>query len=152
MLILCNSTNLATAQKTRKTKAMFTIEQIKAAHAQVKTGADFPKYIQSIKQLGVSSYDTFVADGHAVFRNSDGNKVVWEPKYSPMAIAIQSDRDAFKKKLQEHQQGHSDYPTFCDHAAECGVEKWTVDLKAMTCTYYDRVGEEVLMEDIITEA
>jgi uncharacterized protein YbcV (DUF1398 family) len=31
---------------------MFTLEQIKQAHSKVKSGADFPKYIQEIKILG----------------------------------------------------------------------------------------------------
>lgn len=30
---------------------MFTVEQIKAAHAKVKSGADFPGYITEIKSL-----------------------------------------------------------------------------------------------------
>lgn len=34
---------------------MFTIEQIKTAHSQVKSGADFPAYIQEIKKLGDTS-------------------------------------------------------------------------------------------------
>ena len=32
----------------------FTIDEIKAEHQKVKSGADFPNYIQQIKQLGVS--------------------------------------------------------------------------------------------------
>ena len=43
---------------------MFTIEQIKEAHAKVKSGADFPKYVKEMKTLGVVSYDHYVADGH----------------------------------------------------------------------------------------
>ncbi|MGB4398918.1 MAG: DUF1398 family protein [Daejeonella sp.] len=36
---------------------MFTAEQIKAAHSKVKSGADFPAYIQDIKALGVTGYE-----------------------------------------------------------------------------------------------
>jgi uncharacterized protein YbcV (DUF1398 family) len=43
---------------------MFTIEQITAAHSKVKSGADFPAYIQDIKKLGVTQYKSFVTDGH----------------------------------------------------------------------------------------
>ncbi len=38
---------------------MFTIAQIKEAHDKVKSGADFPKYIQDLINLGVIGYDTF---------------------------------------------------------------------------------------------
>ena len=43
---------------------MFTVEQIKAAHSKVKSGADFPKYIRDIKLLGVTAYETWVVDSH----------------------------------------------------------------------------------------
>ena len=31
---------------------MFTIEQIETAHSKMKSGAEFPSYINDIKQLG----------------------------------------------------------------------------------------------------
>ncbi len=54
----------------------------------------------------------------------------------------------FKQYLKIHQQGQTDYLTFCKHSAETGVEKWTVDLLEMTCTYYDKAGNIMLMEEI----
>lgn len=44
---------------------MFTVEQIKAAHSDIKSGPDFPAYIRDIKKLVVTTYDVFVADGHS---------------------------------------------------------------------------------------
>jgi len=38
---------------------MFTVEQIESAHGKVKSGADFPNYIQEIKKLGVVSFETW---------------------------------------------------------------------------------------------
>ena len=35
---------------------MFTVSQIKEAHSKVKSGADFPKYIQEIKGFGVIGF------------------------------------------------------------------------------------------------
>ena len=46
---------------------MFTLDQIKQAHAKVKSGADFPKYIQDLIVLGIKNYDTFVIDGHSEY-------------------------------------------------------------------------------------
>ena len=43
---------------------MFTVEQIKAAHSKVKSGADFPNYIKEIEILGIIHYEAFVEDGH----------------------------------------------------------------------------------------
>ena len=39
---------------------MFTVEQIELAHSKVKTGADFPKYIKEIKQMGVIGFETLL--------------------------------------------------------------------------------------------
>jgi uncharacterized protein YbcV (DUF1398 family) len=50
---------------------MFTIEQVKAAHSKVRSGADFPAFIQDIKKLGVTYYETFVSDGHTDYYGSN---------------------------------------------------------------------------------
>ncbi|MDR6968468.1 uncharacterized protein YbcV (DUF1398 family) [Flavobacterium arsenatis] len=39
---------------------MFTVEQIKQARSKVKSGADFPNYIQDLIELGVLSFETFI--------------------------------------------------------------------------------------------
>ncbi len=43
---------------------MFTIEEIEFAHAKIKSGADFPNYIQDIKKIGVVAFETWVSDSH----------------------------------------------------------------------------------------
>ena len=53
---------------------MFTVEQIKAAHSKVKSGAEFPAYIKDIKSLGVTYYETFVTDGHTDYYGANGYK------------------------------------------------------------------------------
>lgn len=127
---------------------MFTIEQIKEAHSKVKSGADFPKYIQDLIQLGVKSYETFVLDSHAEYYGSEDYQVKSEPKYTELSVSDTSNTEQFKHYLKIHQQGQTDYLTFCKHSAECGVEKWKVDTVAMTCTYYDKAGNTILEEKI----
>jgi hypothetical protein len=51
---------------------MFTYEEIIANHSKVKTGADFPAYIQAIKKIGVISYETF--DSYLQTKNYSVNK------------------------------------------------------------------------------
>jgi uncharacterized protein YbcV (DUF1398 family) len=50
--------------------------------------------------------------------------------------------------LKIHQQGKTDYITFCKDCAETGIEKWFVSLDEMTCTYYDKAGNKVLIEKV----
>jgi uncharacterized protein YbcV (DUF1398 family) len=65
-----------------------------------------------------------------------------------LAIADQPDPEQFKTDLKVHQEGKTDYPTFCRDCAKSGIEKWTVVMDQMTCTYYDKAGNELLMEEI----
>ena len=53
---------------------MFTVKQIKYAHAKVKSGADFPQYIQDIIALGVTSFETFVFDNHTNYYGANDFK------------------------------------------------------------------------------
>jgi len=66
---------------------MFSIEQIKTAHAKVKSGADFPAYIQELIQLGVVRYDSLVNDGHSVFKGKEGYKIESVPMYPVQEVA-----------------------------------------------------------------
>lgn len=127
---------------------MFTLEQIKNAHAKVQSGADFPAYIKEIKQLGVRSYDTYVTDGHTDYFGADHFKLSTTVKYDSLTIAKISNVEDFKKDLKAHQLGRTNYPTFCSDCAKSGVEKWVVCMDQMTCTYYDLEGKELMAEMI----
>ena len=82
---------------------MFTIEQIKAAHSKVKNGADFPKYIQAIKQLGVHAFETWVIDSHTEYFGKDNYQIKSQPMYENLVIAEKSDKDKFTNYLKIHQ-------------------------------------------------
>ena len=127
---------------------MFTVAQIEQAHAKVKSGADFPKYIQEIKEMGVLSFETWVNDSHTEYYGTNGYRISSAPKYGNLEISAQTDKEKFATQLKAHQQGQTDYYTFCTDCAETGVEKWIVDLTKMTCIYYDQAGEEILVEQI----
>lgn len=127
---------------------MFTVQQIELAHSKVKTGADFPKYIQEIKNMGVTAFETWVTDSHTTYFGTDNFYTNSKPKYEKLNIANTSSKDEFIGYLKIHQKGETDYFTFCKHCAETGIEKWIVNLDNMTCTYYDTFGNDVLVEQI----
>jgi uncharacterized protein YbcV (DUF1398 family) len=126
---------------------MFTVDQIEQAHSKVKSGADFPKYIQEIKALGVVAFETWVNDSHTEYFG-ENFQTASKPKYAELIISENSDGENFKARLKEHQQGKTDYFTFCKDCAETGIEKWIVNLHHMTCIYYDKIGTEILVEQI----
>ena len=128
---------------------MFTIQQIKEAHAKVKSGADFPKYIQEIIALGVTSFETFVFDNHTDYYGKDNYFTSSQGFSGTLPIANRSDVEQFKLDLKSHQQGHTDYMTFLKDCAKSGIEKWIVVMDKMTCSYYDINGNELLVEKIL---
>jgi len=127
---------------------MFTVEQINAAHSRVRSGADFPAYIREIKKLGVTHYETFVTDGHTNYFGADNYKTSSPARSETFTIADTVNKEQFKTDLKAHQQGKTDYPTFIKMCAILGIEKWAVCMDKMTCTYYDKAGNEILIEQI----
>jgi len=127
---------------------MFTEQQIKDAHSKVKTGADFPRYVQEIKKLGLVTYEYLVTDGTTVYYGKNSYEVRSAAKYLPLSIAAVSSAAALKHNISIHQQGQTDFLTFCRQAADAGVEKWVIDTKKMLCTYYDLQGNEMIAEPI----
>jgi uncharacterized protein YbcV (DUF1398 family) len=127
---------------------MFTVIEIELAHKKVKSGADFPKYIQEIKEMGVTAFETWVLDSHTEYFGGNDFQTKSQPKYADLIIADKSNKEKFSHYLKIHQQGETDYYTFCTHCAETGIEKWFVSLEKMTCTYYDKIGNEILVETV----
>ena len=128
----------------------FTLEEMLAAHAKTKTGADFPKYIKEIKALGLVTYDFFVKDGVVVYHGENGYEVKGNPKYGPLVISKTANAEALRHTIAIHQQGQTDFITFCNQAAEDGVEKWVIDTSHMVCNYVDLNGDILVSEPIPT--
>jgi uncharacterized protein YbcV (DUF1398 family) len=127
---------------------MFTLEQIKTAHDKVQSGEDFPIYIQDLINLGVKGYDTIVSDGRVSYYSEDGTQANTDKKYEVLSIATTANKERFIEYLVMHQDGQTDYYTFCQHAAQSGIASWRVDILEMTCTYHDVANNPILIEKI----
>jgi len=126
----------------------FTAQQIKSAHSKVKTGADFPRYTQDLKNLGVLKYDFVVKDGSSIYRGENNYNVTLDPKYEALKIADESSAEKLREVIKIHQQGKTDFPTFCQQVADAGVERWVTDLENWACIYVDKAGKELVSEPI----
>lgn len=127
---------------------MFTVDQIKQAHSKVRSGKDFPSYIQDLKRLGVTFYQTYVEDGHTDYFGNNDFKTTSAAKYDPLKVEEVTQGDLFKNDLLVHQQGKTNFLTFCHDCAKSGIARWDVCLESMTCTYYDKRGDKILVEEI----
>lgn len=70
---------------------MFKLEQIQEAHEKVKSGADFPKYIQDIKVLGVIGFETWVKDSHTDYLGNNHFKISSDAMYDTLEISSKTD-------------------------------------------------------------
>ena len=131
------------------TQTMFTQDQIKAAHAKVKSGADYPRYVRDLKKLGIHHYDYVVENGANVYYDHVGNHLSTRlDDIMHRNVSDISSSEMLKEYIVNHQQGNSDFPTFCLQAAKAGVQRWSSDLEKMVCTYYDKMNNEMYAEPI----
>ena len=127
---------------------MFSIEQIHEASEKVKSGVDFPRFVQDLKEIGVTHYDNFVTDGSTKYFGLNKFTLNGESKYPKMKVNKVSSTEKLKHAISIHQQGQTDYLTFCQQATDAGVEKWTTHMIEMTVTYLDKKGNKVAVEPI----
>lgn len=66
---------------------MFTLQQIQQTHNKVKSGADFPKYIQEIKTIGVLGFETRVVNSHTNHFGKNDFQIQSESMYENLTIA-----------------------------------------------------------------
>ncbi len=96
----------------------------------------------------MTHYDAYVTDGHIDYHGGNNYTAKVPAKYDPLVIADKSDSEQFKAELVAHQQGKTDFLTFIRMCAAFGIEKWAICMDKMTCTYYDKSGNEILVEEI----
>ena len=128
----------------------FTLEQVHEAHAKVKSGADFPRYVQELKEMGMAGYTIEVSTGKTTYSAIDGTMLATDVTYDALPLNEILNKEQFVERLKLHQQGGTDYPTFCKDCTDNGVAGWLLDFKQMTCTYFDAQGNDVLTEQIPT--
>lgn len=121
---------------------------MKKAHAKVKSGVDFPAYVQEIKSLGLFYYEFMVKDGRTIYHGANDFQIAGDPIYEEKTISDQTKPGTVRQIIAEHQQGKSNFITFCKLVADAGVEKWVVDTQAMLCSYYDLSGHTMVAEPI----
>ncbi len=128
---------------------MFTEQMITEAHAKMKSGADYPAYVAELKAMGIIRYDFMADTGMNVYYGND-QRVEVAPKYASLPVADVASPAKLRHTIEIHQQGQTDFMTFCLQATASGVQKWVSDLEEMAVIYMDKGGNEILREPIPT--
>ena len=127
---------------------MFTLEQIDDIHDRLGSQDTLVQYLQALNAIGVERTDSFIADGHSEHFGQGGEKVVTPPAHEVLTIAGTSSRDGLVEALALHGQGKTSYAEMSKALAGSGVEKWSFDTNALTIAYYDKTGNELLVEAV----
>lgn len=127
---------------------MFTIQQINDLHDRLGDMETFSQYVRALNSLGVETYDSYLTDGHSEYFGIDGYTVKSPAAHEKLSIADTSSREEFLEHLSLHNQHKTTYLEMSQGLAESGIEKWTVDTNRMTITFYDKAGNEMLIEAI----
>ena len=127
---------------------MFTIEQINDLHVRLGSKKTLADYVRALKAIGVERYDSYLADGHSEYFGQGGDKVVSPPEHEVLAVADTCQREVFLEHLRRHERRETTYLAMSKGLADSGIEKWTVDTGAMTMTFVDKAGAEMLVAQI----
>lgn len=125
----------------------FNLDQIN--EAKITSQGNFPILINEMKKIGVANFITLVTDGHSEYFDDENENISTEASQD-LQISDIVNKEKFVERLKLHQQGGTNYATFSQDCAENGVDNWIVDFPKMTCTYYDKTGNVVLVENIPT--
>lgn len=127
----------------------FTLSEIQQAHRQF-TGVDFPKLFKAFKDMGMTYNIVNIQDGTATYVHQSEDDIVTSSVKSNHPVAPSSNQSIVQDVLTRHQQGQTDFETFCNEMAEAGIYKWHIDIQAGTCTYID-LKEQAIISELIPQ-
>jgi uncharacterized protein YbcV (DUF1398 family) len=125
----------------------FTLEDIDRAHKGV-TNETVRKYLKSLHDLGIVSYTTHISDGHSDYFDSKGNKLSSVAVHERYEISDEASRESARRAIEAHGLRETDYFAFSRQLAAAGVCAWVMDPVEMTCTFYSKSGEKLLVDDV----
>lgn len=127
----------------------FKLSAIQQAHQQF-TGVDFPKLFKAFKDMGMTYNIVNIQDGTATYVHQSEDDIVTSSVKSNHPVAPSSNQSIVQDVLTRHQQGQTDFETFCDETAQAGIYKWHIDIQAGTCTYID-LQEQAIISELIPQ-
>jgi len=126
----------------------FTLEQINAIHDRLGSAETLAQYAQELHKIGVEHADSYVADGHSEYFAKDGHSIVSSPAHEKLAVSEASDKQGLLYYLDLHDAGKINYLEMSSSLAKSGIEKWVINTSKLTMTFYDKAGNELLVDDI----
>lgn len=127
---------------------MVTLAELDEIHERLGKADTLVAYYGALADVGVTGYDSYVADGRTVFRTADGQELETGANHDPLGVATDPDHAAVHETLARAAAGELGYLEMSRLLAGAGLERWSVDTRALTMTYSDVRGEVVLLEQL----
>ena len=127
---------------------MVTLAEIDLVHEQLGKADTLDAYCRALAELGVTGYDSYVLDGHTVFRTKDGDELSTPAYHDVVEIAAEPDHAAVHGVLARAEAGEIGYVEMSELLGAAGLERWSVDTRQLVMTYTDVLGETVLSEQL----
>ncbi len=125
----------------------FSLTTIKHAQ-QLYTGVEFPILVAAFAELGITQVTINIHTGETTYQHRDGMHLQTPSLKATTPVASTASQVGLTTSLQIHQQGKSDFPTFCEEIAAAGIAYWIIDVSALTCDYYSLIDALILSETI----
>lgn len=125
----------------------FTLKAIQDAHNKY-TGPDFPKLFKAFKDMGMTTNIVNIQQGASTYINTEKQTITTNSVKATHTVATTSHSSNVKDILKRHQNGDTDFPTFCEEMAQAGIYKWNIDIHAGTCSYIDLNDQTIVSEQI----
>jgi uncharacterized protein YbcV (DUF1398 family) len=127
---------------------MVTLAEIDDVHERLGNSDTLDAYCRALADLGVTGYDSYVVDGHTVFRTTDGQELVTPAYHDVVEVATEPDHAAVHATLARTEAGELGYTEMSRLLGAAGLERWSVDTQRLIMTYTDVLGEAVLVEQL----
>ena len=127
---------------------MVTLAEINDLHERLGKADTLAAYGRALADLGVTGYDSYVADGRTVFRTADGDDLITPAHHDLVEIAMEPDHAAILATLARAEAGELGYVEMSTLLGAAGLERWSVDTLRQVMTYVDVLGETVLAEHL----
>ncbi len=125
-----------------------TLAQIDLLHERLGKADSLDEYCRALADLGVTGFDSYVVDGHTVFRTTEGTELASPAHHDVVEIAVAPDHAAVRRALDRAAAGEVGYVEMSTLLGAAGLERWSVDTQRLVMTYVDSLGETVLVEQL----
>ncbi|MBK7245152.1 MAG: DUF1398 family protein [Saprospiraceae bacterium] len=105
--------------------------------------------MKGIKSLGVTHYEAYVTDGHIDYHGTNDYTTKVPAKYEPLFIAdLQREFENLLQGIKSSSnKGKTDF-NLHQNVCHLALKNGAICMDQMTCTYYDKAGNAILVETI----